>query len=400
MQVLREPDRPEPEALKVVWLSHGYGYGGDLMYFAPIFARFSKRFPRTEIFVDRSTFERNPAFSTWFRKLGFFSFRIRRTVRGVAYETELRLPSPTLFARLAGTGLDVAVEIEITPVALAGLLFVKFVLNRPVLLLVECDPAYRGAGRGGAWGKVKAWVAQQADLVMTNNRLGDRYVRETLGVAKERVLVAPYLTSELPADGLRPRLAGAESLKLLYINALTDRKGIEPLLEALVQLEPKVRDGLRLRVIGDGPLMGWAQGFVAGNGLSEIVEFTGRVPYADVGPIYADADVFISPTLGDYRSLAGFECLSAGLPVLLSRYDGAHEETVREAENGFVIDPMDVKGMADRLRWIVANRRELPSMGAVSSQMAKAFSFDAIADNLQEAVLRVAGDRALGSRRG
>jgi glycosyltransferase involved in cell wall biosynthesis len=163
------------------------------------------------------------------------------------------------------------------------------------------------------------------------------------------------------------------------------------------------RREILLRVYGDGPDLPEARRVAAQLGISPLVEFRGHVPWEEVGEALADADVFVSPSLSDYRSLTGFEALSFGLPILLSRYDGAHGEVVSEGVNGFLIAPDDPKDLADKFAWCVRHRDRLPAMGAASLGMARRFTVAAIAGNLQDAVMECLasdGPAALGASRG
>jgi glycosyltransferase involved in cell wall biosynthesis len=166
----------------------------------------------------------------------------------------------------------------------------------------------------------------------------------------------------------------------------------------MAALEHSERDFVTLAVYGDGPDLPAVRLAAERLGLATQVEFRGRIPYEMIGGALADADVFVSPSLSDYRSLTGFEALSSGLPILLSKYDGAYGEVVREGENGFLIDPRDPADITSKFAWCVRNRRRLVEMGRVSAKMAKRFTVDAIVGNLQRSVTEcLTGDRSSAS---
>ncbi|HRE14440.1 MAG TPA: glycosyltransferase family 4 protein, partial [Usitatibacteraceae bacterium] len=81
-------------------------------------------------------------------------------------------------------------------------------------------------------------------------------------------------------------------------------------------------------------------------GIAGRVRFTGGV--SDVKPFLAAADAFVLPTLYDPFPNAALEAMACGLPVVTSTKCGA-AEIVREGENGFVRDALDVTGLADCL---------------------------------------------------
>jgi glycosyltransferase involved in cell wall biosynthesis len=400
-----EPIRPSRR--RIAWLSHRYGYNGRLMYYGRIFTEFVRAFPKTRIYVDSLTQQSNVGLASWLFPIQFLTIGLRRSVRGVAYETELRIPNPLAAVDLLRFSPALCIVIEFTPISVMGMILVRLIMRRKVLLLIENDPGFRGL-RAIPWIQAaKGWVARRATRVMTNNASGLAYVRDDLKVPAERIIVAPYLTSQPAAParcGTASKSAPSDGrLVFVFVNSIRPRKGLIPLLHGLAALPRADRREILLRVYGDGPDLPEARRVAAQLGISPLVEFRGHVPWEEVGEALADADVFVSPSLSDYRSLTGFEALSFGLPILLSRYDGAHGEVVSEGVNGFLIAPDDPKDLAAKLAWCVRHRDRLPAMGAASLGMARRFSVAAIAGNLQDAVtecLASDGPAALGASRG
>jgi UDP-glucose:(heptosyl)LPS alpha-1,3-glucosyltransferase len=67
-----------------------------------------------------------------------------------------------------------------------------------------------------------------------------------------------------------------------------------------------------------------------------------------VRPFLAASDAFVLPTLYDPFPNAALEAMACGLPVVTSTKCGA-AEIVREGENGFVRDALDVGALAQCL---------------------------------------------------
>ena len=64
--------------------------------------------------------------------------------------------------------------------------------------------------------------------------------------------------------------------------------------------------------------------------------------------------------------------MACGLPVICSRYNGAYADLIREDENGWIIDPLNGLGLADRLHKCLEQRARLPEMGRRSQEIVKA----------------------------
>ena len=64
--------------------------------------------------------------------------------------------------------------------------------------------------------------------------------------------------------------------------------------------------------------------------------FFRHVPYEGIGHLYAECDVFVMPTLSDYRSVSVLEAMRFGRALIVSRRDGNAGETARHGDNAFL----------------------------------------------------------------
>jgi glycosyltransferase involved in cell wall biosynthesis len=94
--------------------------------------------------------------------------------------------------------------------------------------------------------------------------------------------------------------------------------------------------------------------------------------------LYADAGIFVLPTRGDCYSIAAIEAMAAGLPVILSRTGGTGD-IIEDAKTGFLIEPGDSDGLADRLEHLIDRPDERARMGLAARAEAKR-RFDARAN--------------------
>ena len=109
-------------------------------------------------------------------------------------------------------------------------------------------------------------------------------------------------------------------------------------------------------------------------GLGEHVVFHGKSTFEDVGRFYREAHVLVFPTLSDYRALAPFEAMGAGMPILCSVHNGGLPEVVAEGENGFSFDPLDPGSLAGLLARLIDNPGLVPCLSEGSLRMAAAYS--------------------------
>lgn len=342
----------------VLFVSHSYGYGGDLMYYGEIFAELRKLEPRLAIGVDRETHFANP------HGLDLRPLYRRRSIglpSGEGYARELHAASPAMAARVAKLAPEVLVTIEFTPVSLLAMFGSLASRGTKRVLLVESDPAERGASNSSGVLAVKRRAVGLADAIRTNNEAGARYLVDTLGADSGKVDVGPYLTSRPPGPQVQiePRDG---PLRLLFANSLTERKNASAPIEALGMLDDAIRSAVRLTIVGDGDQRALLENLVAERGLSDCVRFVGKRAYADLGEHYADADLLVNPTSLDYRSLSSFEGLGYGLALLVSNKDGAARETVIECTTGLTFAPDDPQALANHIAAFASDRDRLIAM--------------------------------------
>ena len=169
-------------------------------------------------------------------------------------------------------------------------------------------------------------------------------VVERVGARAERFSLVPgAVDTSRFRPAADPEPGGGTTL--LYHGRVDRRKGMLDLIAAL----PAV-PGTRLLVSGIGPDLEPAR--EAARGLP--VEFLGYVAYDEVPEIYAQADVFVSPTYAEGFSNTVLEAMACGLPVVAGRAVGV-VDCVRDGENGLLHEPGDVAGLAAQLRRMTAD---------------------------------------------
>lgn len=124
-------------------------------------------------------------------------------------------------------------------------------------------------------------------------------------------------------------------------------KGVEQWMEALAELIHRRHTKIRSLVIGKGESTRWHR-LAARLGIAEYLTFTG--PTDRIAAFRQAADILVHPTFYDPCSRVVLEGMTAGLPCITTRWDGA-SEMIESGVNGFVLDdPRD----RDRLvEWIV-----------------------------------------------
>lgn len=146
--------------------------------------------------------------------------------------------------------------------------------------------------------------------------------------------------SGIQEEGATP----ARTFDLVITRNLEPIYGIDTAIRALA----KVREAgcpVRLLVAGSGPAESDLKELAIALGVSEAVEFVGRLDRAGIADLYDAADAMVNPTNVDNMPNSVLEALACGLPVVSTDVGGipyilTHEQTA------LLVPPRDIEALA------------------------------------------------------
>ena len=141
-------------------------------------------------------------------------------------------------------------------------------------------------------------------------------------------------------------------------------KPVKGLLEFVSLLTPKMVDGWRIVIIGDGELKLPLLKLIADRGLKENIQILPFVPYEEMPRYYAESDLLILPSIYDPNPLSVVEALHCGLPIALTSEAGNVEEAVSKGKNGWILSVKEKEKFSNTLNDVFsASRARLQQMG-------------------------------------
>ena len=186
------------------------------------------------------------------------------------------------------------------------------------------------------------------------------------GVPASRIEILPLAAD---VDLFRRHQRDAHGpLRVLFVGGVGQRKGVKYLLEAARALDAA---SIEFRLVGPlpadiSPLRPY----------ENLVQWTGRVDQTQVVEEMRQADVLVLPSVFEGFGLVIPEAMATGLPVIASTHS-IGPEIITDGQEGFVLAPDDVQGLAEKLDWMAAHREELLAMGERASLRAREFSWEA-----------------------
>jgi glycosyltransferase involved in cell wall biosynthesis len=122
--------------------------------------------------------------------------------------------------------------------------------------------------------------------------------------------------------------------------------------------------------VGEGPERKKLETLAAKMALGSTVRFLGEQPNG--WKFLAAADVVVMTTAYEGLGNVVAEAMAAGVPVLASDADGPRD-ILADGQQGFLVPPGDVAGLAARLGDLVASRELRVAMGKRGLEKAKEF---------------------------
>lgn len=188
-----------------------------------------------------------------------------------------------------------------------------------------------------------------------------------------------------------------ELAHFLYCGQLVPRKGVDMLVRAFCQLAQE-QPGIRLTLVGDGPLREQLAASIP-DAVRERVTLAGFKETKDLPAFFAQANVFVLPSLHDGWGVVINQAVSAGMAVIASDAVGAAADLVTDGGNGLVFPNQDEDALLSAMRYFAANPDAIRRFGEMSRACASDITPEAGANRWYELCRTVVhGRRRNGTR--
>jgi phosphatidylinositol alpha-mannosyltransferase len=177
-----------------------------------------------------------------------------------------------------------------------------------------------------------------------------------------------------PAD-LEPAIRPGEYV--LFLGRLDPRKGVDVLLKALTQVRPTGE--VQLVVAGDGQHRPALEAQARDCGLLARVRFLGMTLGARKTYLVQNARCLVMPTISwEGQPLVVLESFAAGRPVIASDLPG-FAGLLQPGRTGWLVPPQSPHALAQALEHVFADPARAAALGAAALEIARQYSWPAIA---------------------
>lgn len=206
----------------------------------------------------------------------------------------------------------------------------------------------------------QAALARARHVVVTSPSTA-RLLTSDFGVSADRITVAEPGTDRAE----RALGSGRPELQLLAVGSIVPRKGYDVLVTALAHLADLPwrlvitgaddRSPETTRKIRDA---------IAASGLADRIDLRGAADVATLERLYAEADVFVMPSLFEGYGMVLGEAMARGLPIVCTT-GGAAAETVPD-DAALKVPPGDPAALAGALRTVLTDTQKRARMADAS----------------------------------
>jgi glycosyltransferase involved in cell wall biosynthesis len=222
----------------------------------------------------------------------------------------------------------------------ARLLLIPYVLH---LHGAEYQEFWREDG-----GLVDLWIRgmfEHASQVVVLGRVWRDFIARRAPGAAHRITIIPNATA---APAL-PHQGGGDTVHILFLGRIGDRKGVPQLGEALHRM--RHAPGWRATIAGDGAVAA-ARARALELGLADRVAIPGWVGPDEVAQLIASADILVLPSFAENLPVSVIEGMAAGLAIVATPV-GAVEDIIVDGETGLLVPPGDVDALTLALTRLV-----------------------------------------------
>jgi len=253
------------------------------------------------------------------------------------------------------------------------------------------------------WNAKSRMARLQARTVITVSEYARRSIARVMGIASERIFVAPEAPSAVfqPVADPRPgrdwlsRRGIPQAPYLLYVGGFNPHKNLIGLVRSFAQLvasgggEPEPGRRLQLLLVGEleGDVFHDNRAAIRREislaGVEDRVHWTGYVPDAELRHLYAGALALVLPSVEEGFGLPAVEAAACGTPCVATRESPLPELL---AGGGVFFDPSRAHGLRGALEQIVHRPEERCAQAKMALLRARELSWERTAARVWKAL--------------
>ncbi|WP_319405214.1 glycosyltransferase family 4 protein [uncultured Desulfosarcina sp.] len=241
---------------------------------------------------------------------------------------------------------------------------------------------------------LKKWIFPRVDFIVTEGIDGKAFAQhygaksDVIFFARHGIDVTHFKdgsTMDSLKRSLLRRELGLKGTTYIYVGRLLKLKGLNYLLDAFREVQRPSGLKMSLILVGDGADEEFFRNKCKVDNIQNVI-FAGFRQKNELPKMFAAADVFVFPSLGDPYGLVVDEAMACRLPVISTSSVGEIRERVGDGINGYIVPPEDSHALAEAMLKLVRDPILRRRMGYVSAEKIAGHTPEKWADDFERVV--------------
>ena len=220
-------------------------------------------------------------------------------------------------------------------------------------------------------------VLSKCDAIVVLSQKWVDYFKGDLGLKNVFVINNIVEPAQLFDENLKP----TKELKLLFLGAICDNKGIFDLLDVIATNKAEFIGRIKLYIGGNGEVER-LQSVISQKQLAEIVEYVGWVTGEDKNRLLKDCDIVMLPSYIEGLPITLLEAMAYAKPSITTNVGGI-PEVIESSKNGVIITPGDKKALYEAIRLFMDNPQLIAEYGNEGLNRVKDFYPQSVKNQLE-----------------
>lgn len=220
-------------------------------------------------------------------------------------------------------------------------------------------------------------VLSKCDAIVVLSQKWVDYFKGDLGLKNVFVINNIVEPAQLFDENLKP----TKELKLLFLGAICDNKGIFDLLNVISTNKAELIGSLKLYIGGNGEV-DRLQSVISQKQLGGIVEYVGWVIGEDKKRLLKDCDIVMLPSYIEGLPITLLEAMAYAKPSITTNVGGI-PEIIESGKNGVIITPGDEKALYEAIRLFMNNPQLIAEYGTEGLKRVKDYYPQSVKNQLE-----------------
>lgn len=219
-------------------------------------------------------------------------------------------------------------------------------------------------------------VLSKCSLVIVLADMWKQYFEEEMGLNNLEVL-----ENIVPVPNVNKQSFGDGKMHFLFLGRLVKTKGVDELIDAIVENKEVFTGKVVVHLCGDGVEESNLRTKIANAGIENEIIFEGWIVGDEKIKLLNNCDVFILPTYFEGISISILESMAFRLPIITTDV-GGNPTLVKNGVNGVLMPVKSTQAVAEAMKYFLDNPDKVKSMGESSSDIVTKFYPDNVSKHL------------------